>query len=268
VSLCTGQLCFYDIDTPVTLARLAADDREYIARRQLPLFDIYFSFTGGPMLERLEKQHGVRRAEPLYCSVDVGMHRDTSEPKLWNLGYLGTYSADRQPALERLLLEVARQLPRGRFVVAGPLYPADIRWPANVERIDHLAPADHASFYARQKFTLNITRSDMITAGWSPSVRLFEAAACGTPIITDRWPGLDEFFPDGKAIRTASSTTEVIEILGMSSRARTAMAAEAHARAVSRHSGIARARELANCLGHADPRPAKGSKPELIDHVV
>jgi spore maturation protein CgeB len=40
----------------------------------------------------------------------------------------------------------------------------------------------------------------MRRAGWSPSVRLFEAAACGVPIVTDAWPGLAEFFAPGLEI--------------------------------------------------------------------
>jgi spore maturation protein CgeB len=97
-------------------------------------------------------------------------------PKKWELSYLGTYSPDRQPTLETLLIEPARRMPDRRFVVAGPQYPAEIEWPDNVERIEHLPPSEHAEFYAASRFTLNVTRADMIAAGWSPSVRLFEAA--------------------------------------------------------------------------------------------
>ena len=56
-----------------------------------------------------------------------------------------------------------------------------VSFPANVQRITHLAPRAHRRFYNRLRFTLNITRRDMVQAGYSPSVRLFEAAACGPP---------------------------------------------------------------------------------------
>ena len=104
----------------------------------------------------------------------------------------GTYSPDRQSALDQLLVTPARDLPGERFCVAGSMFPASVSWPQNVERIEHLAPGDHRAFYNRQKFTLNLTRSQMIRTGYSPSVRLFDAAACGTPIITDNWPGLED----------------------------------------------------------------------------
>ncbi|GGA74909.1 glycosyl transferase [Nitratireductor aestuarii] len=246
VPLCTGSFCFYDIDTPVTLAKLRALDFEYLADHQIPLFDIYFSFTGGPTLERLETEFCARRAEALYCSVDESRYAPQAEEKIWDLGYLGTYSVDRQPTLERLLIEVARRMPDRRFVVAGPQYPTDMELPANVDRIEHLPPTEHASFYSRQRFTLNVTRADMIAAGWSPSVRLFEAAACGCPVISDRWPGLEDLFPFGRAIEVADTTEDVCAILARDDAE--AIAEQARKIVLASHTGEARARELVAAL--------------------
>lgn len=251
------QLCFYDIDTPVTLARLERGDEDYLARRQIPRFDIYFSFSGGRVLDRLERDWGARRAEALYCSVDGRRYRPTGEAQVWDLGYLGTYSPDRQVRLDELLIEPARALPDRRFVVAGPQYPADIDWPANVERIEHLPPEDHASFYSRQRFTLNVTRDDMIAAGWSPSVRLFEAAACAAPVISDAWPGLTDLFPDGGAIIVAGCSADVIAALQQPKGTARAIGAQAQ-RIVGRvHTGDARARELVRALSTDASAPAE-----------
>jgi spore maturation protein CgeB len=215
----------------------------------MPIFDIYFSFSGGPILRNLVQEFGARCAEALYCSVDADAYAPTGEPVEWALGYLGTYSADRQPTLERLLIEPARQLPEERFVVAGPMYPDNISWPANVERIEHVPPQQHASFYSRQRFTLNVTRADMIAVGWSPSVRLFEAAAAGTPIISDVWPGLTDLLPAPQAIRLAVDTEHVIETLtGTTPEHRQAIARTARQIVLRNHTGIARARELEAAL--------------------
>ena len=208
-----GVVGFYDIDTPVTLAKLARGDFEYISPRCIPGYDVYLSFTGGPTLEYIEDRYGSPAARPLYCSVDPSRYRPTGTPKRWDLSYLGTYSDDRQPTLEALLLEPARALPNHRFVVAGPLYPDDIAWPDNVERIAHLPPSEHADFYSASRSTLNVTRADMIAAGWAPSVRLFEAAACATPIISDVWRGLDEIFASDREIVMARTTDQVIAAL-------------------------------------------------------
>jgi spore maturation protein CgeB len=248
-ALTPKRLCFYDIDTPVTLAKLDRGDEEYLALEQIPVFDVYFSFSGGEVLTRLERAYGARHAIDLYCSVDAERYCNTGEGFEWDLGYLGTYSPDRQPSLERLLIEPARALPHLRFVVAGPQYPSTIEWPANVERIEHLPPQDHPSFYSRQRFTLNVTRADMIAAGWSPSVRLFEAAACGTPIISDEWRGLSELLPEGEAICIARSSDDVVAVLTqMDEQHRMTMSRAAHTRVMQSHTGSARALHLVSAL--------------------
>lgn len=182
-----GLTSFYDIDTPVTLARLERGDCEYLSRDLIPRFDLYLSFTGGPTVDLLEYEYGAPAARPLYCSVDPGLYFPNRTTQKWDLAYLGTYSFDRQPTLEPLLLTPACMLPQMQFAVAGPQYPAAVSWPANLQRIKHLPPPDHCAFYNAPRFTLNVTRADMRAAGFSPSVRLFEAAACATPIISDCW---------------------------------------------------------------------------------
>ncbi len=208
-----GLTAFYDIDTPVTLARLVRGDCEYLSEELVPAYDLYLSFTGGPILRHIEAALGARKARPLYCSVDEELYRPEAREPLWDLGYLGTYSDDRQPTVDRLLLEPARRWPEGRFAVAGPQYPRDLRWPKNVARMEHLAPPQHASFYGAQRFTLNATRRDMVKAGWSPSVRLFEAGACATPVVSDRWEGLEAFFEPGREILVAASPEETLRIV-------------------------------------------------------
>jgi spore maturation protein CgeB len=212
-SIATGIVAFYDIDTPVTLAGLARGDCPYLNAALIPALDLYLSFTGGPALHLLEKRYRARAARVLYCSVDLGYYRPVPAEPVWDLGYLGTYSADRQATLDALMCQPARQWPGGGFAVAGPLYPAQLSWPLNVDRIEHIAPDRHGWFYSRQRFTLNITRADMVRMGYSPSVRLFEAAACGTPIISDWWPGLDAVFVAGEHILVARSGEEVLSYL-------------------------------------------------------
>ena len=240
-----GVTAFYDIDTPVTVARLERGDTEYLSAAIVPGFDLYLSFTGGPILDRLEREFGAKRARVLYCSVDPDGYFPELGPARWDLGYLGTYSADRQPTLERLLIEPARHLPRASFIVAGPQYPEEIGWPANVQRMDHLPPTGHRTFYNAQRFTLNVTRADMVAAGWSPSVRLFEAAACGTPIISDPWDGLETLFKPGEEILIAAHAEQVARWLRdtPASRAR-AIGRASRRRVLASHTGVRRAMEL------------------------
>ena len=239
---------FYDIDTPVTLAKLARGECDYLSREGIERYDLYLSFSGGPTLERLEAM-GSPRARALYCSVDPTLYFPTDVPRTVDLGYLGTYSDDRQPTLEQLLIEPAHALPEMRFQVAGPQYPSQIQWPANVSRLEHLPPGEHRGFYNSCRWTLNVTRSDMIAAGWSPSVRLFEAAACGVPIVSDFWEGLSEFFPLEKEIWVARNVREAVSILrDVSENERQQTARAARARVLSAHTAAHRARELEEFL--------------------
>jgi spore maturation protein CgeB len=237
-----GLVAFYDIDTPVTLAALDSGSCEYLTAALVPGFDIYLSFTGGPALRRIEHRFGAPAARALYCSVDPDCHRPQRVAAEWDLGYLGTYSADRQPSLERLICAPARRWPDGRFAVAGSLYPPGLSWPANLQRIEHLAPDRHADFYARQRFTLNVTRADMIRCGYSPSVRLFEAASCGVPVISDWWPGLDQFFEPGAEILIANDADEVLRKLrDLSEAERLRLANAARKRVLACHTAEHRA---------------------------
>jgi spore maturation protein CgeB len=250
----TGVTAFYDIDTPVTLGKLARGDHEYVSPDLIPGYGLYLSFTGGPTLGRIERDYGSPAARALYCSVDPDLYPRLDHPHRWDLSYLGTYSPDRQPVLDRLLLEPARLCPDLRFVVAGPQYPDDIAWPANVERLPHVGPADHPEFYAASRYTLNVTRADMVAAGWSPSVRLFEAASCGAPIVSDRWSGIEDVLRPGEDVLIAESAAEIVSILrGQPEQARRQLAAAGRARVLSEHTAAHRAEALERYLLKARP---------------
>jgi spore maturation protein CgeB len=240
-----GVTAFYDIDTPVTLAGLAQGRTDYLTPSLIPRFNLYLSFTGGPTLDLLERRYGSPCARALYCTADADLHAPIEIQQEFALGYLGTYSRDRQPALQQLLIEPARQLKSERFVVAGAQYPAAARFPKNVTRIEHAPPSEHPLFYARQRFTLNVTRADMVAAGYSPSVRLFEAAACAVPVISDRWPGLETFFAPGQEILIADGADEVIAILqDLPEPRRREIGQAARRRFLTHHSPAQRARDL------------------------
>jgi spore maturation protein CgeB len=244
-----GLTAFYDIDTPITVAALERGDCEYLSAALVPQYDLYLSFTGGPMLEQIERAHGSPCARPLYCSFDPECYFPEAAAPRWDLGYMGTYSEDRQPGLERLCLDAARQSPETRVVVAGPGYPASIAWPANADRIAHLPPPEHQRFYTSLRFALNLTRADMARAGYSPSIRLFEAAGCGTAIITDDWPGLSSFFMPGVEVVVARTTADTLGYLhDLPDDERAAVGARGLARVRAEHTAAHRAEELEGYL--------------------
>jgi spore maturation protein CgeB len=253
---------FYDIDTPITVAGLRVQGRtEYLDARQVPNFDVYFSFTGGPILHELEERFGARRAVPLYCSFDPLQYRRFGVNRRFacDLSYMGTYAPDRQPKINELLCRPALLMPEKSFVVAGPQYPSTICWPGNVKRIKHLNPCWHAKFYSSSRFTLNVTRRDMVMAGYSPSVRLFEAAACGAAIISDNWPGLDSFFLPGEEMLLAAGPEDVVHYLReLSDEEVGRIGNRAQDRALAEHNSRQRAiefeREVESAYSHQENR--------------
>jgi spore maturation protein CgeB len=268
---------FYDIDTPITFASLRAGGAEYLKPQQIAGFDLYFSFTGGPLLQELEAKFGAKRAVPLYCSFDPDSCRLCSARLLYrsDLSYMGTYAPDRQPKLEEFFCQPARSLPEKKFLIAGPQYPPQIRWPKNVRHIIHLEPKLHAPFFSSSRLTLNLTRDEMVSAGYSPSVRLFEAAGCGATIISDRWPGIERFFAPGKEILLPDSSDDVVRYVSeMDDSEIRRIGRQAQERVLAEYSSAQRASEfeeyigsvaakrsrfqatcLAGDIGHTFPRP-------------
>ncbi|MGI8598510.1 MAG: CgeB family protein [Chitinophagaceae bacterium] len=252
VEIADGITAFYDIDTPVTLTKIENDNFEYLHPDLIRKYQIYLSFTGGPTLKTLQKFYGSPMARPFYCSFDPELYFPEEVQKKWDLGYLGTYSVDRQKPLEDLMLTAAKNLPEKKFSVAGSQYPEDIQWPTNVDRIEHLPPSEHRLYYNQQKFTMNITRADMIKAGYSPSVRLFEAAACATPIISDYWDGIESIFEIDTEILISRSQEETISYLSTLNNVEVkAIGERAREKVLKEHTAAHRAIELENYYNEA-----------------
>jgi spore maturation protein CgeB len=274
LSIAKGTTAFYDIDTPVTLAKLAEGCREYVTPELIRRYRLYLSFTGGPVLRLIENRYGSPMARALYCSVDTELYRPEPRPCRWDLGYLGTYSDDRQPVLDSLLLEPARQWKAGQFAVVGPMYPKEIRWPANVDRNYHLSPREHPQFYGSQRFTLNVTRDAMKQAGYSPSVRLFEAGACAAPVISDWWEGLDSLFEIGKEVLISSNSEDTLRYLRDCPDAeRSALGEAARLRILAEHTPCQRAAQLDSYLkevydNFSSHQARRNGRKRQVDHGV
>jgi spore maturation protein CgeB len=257
---------FYDLDTPITLQQMESGAGcGYLRRQQVPAFDLYLSFTGGGILDELESAYGARRAEALYGCVDPEVHRPVAvrEDFRCALSYVGTYAADRQQTLDELFLAPARYAPEKTFSLAGSLYPWQWQWPANVRRVEHVAPAEHAALYCSSQATLNITRAGMARWGWCPSGRFFEAAACGTPVISDYFAGLETFFAPGEEIVLARSGSDVLTALEAPAML-AQMAQRARTRTLDEHTGEQRAEQLLGYLSERGPARETQSRPAEV----
>jgi spore maturation protein CgeB len=245
---------FYDLDTPVTFSRLnAGESVGYIGENGLANFDLVLSYTGGAALKELGTRLGAPRVAPLYGSVDPAEHRPVAPVPAYraDLSYLGTYAADRQAALDELLLEPARRDSSRRFVIGGAKYPTEFPWTPNIFFVQHLPPAEHPAFFCSSRLTLNVTRQAMAEMGWCPSGRLFEAAACGVPILSDQWAGLDEFFEAGREILLGTSAADALAALELEDAELQRIAHAARERVLAEHTAAHRAIDLEQALDGA-----------------
>ncbi|HJS90737.1 MAG TPA: glycosyltransferase [Steroidobacteraceae bacterium] len=245
---------FYDLDTPVTLARLEAGESvEYVPEEGLRQFDLVLSYTGGAALEALRSRLGARRVAALYGHVDPQAHRRAPPDERFSadLSYLGTYACDRQQTLEALFVEPARRRPARRFVLGGSGYPPDFPWAGNIWFVQHVAPPEHPPFYSSSRLTLNVTRRDMARMGFCPSGRLFEAAACATPVLSDTWEGIDRFFTPGKEILLAGSAEEATAALDLPAEELARIGRAARERALDEHTSDCRAVQMLSLLDGA-----------------
>ena len=242
---------FYDLDTPITLERLSQDGSvSYIPSSGLSPFDLVLSYTGGDALGELKQRLGARAVAPLYGCADPEIHKPVSDDSNYasDLSYLGTYAADRQTALEHLFLEPARRSPRKKFLIGGAQYPENFPWSENVWFVHHVPPGHHPAFYSSSSLTLSVTRAPMAHLGFCPSGRLFEAAACGTPVISDYWQGLESFFEPGREILVAETPSDVTEALARDDRDLQQIGAAAQERVLDQHTAFHRAQEFLRLL--------------------
>ncbi|WP_414473068.1 glycosyltransferase [Microvirga sp. M2] len=245
---------FYDLDTPVTLSKLQArEPMNYVGSRALSEFDLVLSYTGGGALDRLRSELGAQRVAPLYGHVDPDVHRPVAPMAHYgsDLSYLGTYAADRQAALQRLFIDSAARRPKQRFLIGGAQYPDDFPWQPNIHFVRHLPPAEHPAFFSSSRLTLNVTRQAMAEMGWCPSGRLFEASACGVPLLSDDWEGLDRFFDPGREILIAKTTGDAVAALDLSDAELGRIARASRERTMAEHTSEHRARELEALLAGA-----------------
>jgi spore maturation protein CgeB len=246
-----GARVFYDLDTPVTLEQLRKGEAvPYLPSRGLGDFDLVLSYTGGPALDELKHRLGARRVRPLYGSVDPSVHYPVAQVDRYraDLSYLGTYAEDRQSALSRFFIEPARRKPHRRFLIGGAKYPPAFPWSDNIFFVRHLPPSEHSAFYCSSRLTLNVTRGPMAQMGYCPSGRLFEAAACGAAVLSDSWPGLEDFFEPGSELLVAQSTGDVLDALELADEQLAAMGQAARERVLSDHTADRRAAQLVAAL--------------------
>lgn len=243
--------CFYDLDTPITLDRLERGlPVGYIGPRGLRDFDLTLSYSGGESLHKLRSMLGARCVFPLYGSVDPDTHFPAPPDEIYraDLSYLGTFAAERQKRLEQLFVDPAKQMPDQRFLIGGSMYDDTFPWQQNIFFLSHVPVAEHSTFYSSTRLNLSVTRAAMASNGYCPSARLFEAAACACPTISDPWDGLDRFFEPGSQILVAETAEDTKAALNLSRAELCKIGNAARERTLDEHTAGVRAKELESIL--------------------
>lgn len=202
-------------------------------------FDLYLAAAPERLLAEFEAEQGIRRARTLYASFDPRAFYFQDMPSFWDLGA----SAEHD-----FLVETAKLWPEGRFVIAqngGPVASripgSALGFPKNIQRIPFPSPEERCGFFNQQRFHLS---SDLC-----PTASFFEAAACGTPLITPYWRGLEHFLEIGSEVLIADSADQVVAFLTeLPEERRLEISSRARSRFLRHHSSPQRAGEFERYL--------------------
>ncbi|OAV44481.1 glycosyltransferase [Lewinella sp. 4G2] len=242
-----GKSIYYDTDLSRTVASLSAAQKmgDCLSCRTIVNFNLYLSTTGGPALDKLARENGLKCARPLYESIDPFDFYRTDATKTYELGFIGNYKEDRKETLGALLFEPAEYTPARNFALAGSGYPERSHWPSNLTYLEHLPASNLVDFYNRQLCTLVISRADRQEMGYTPTRRLLAAAACGVPVLTRHWEGLSSFLEPDREIYTVEDRQSVLDVLyGTDEGRRRKMGTKARERILGEHTIAHRAQEL------------------------
>jgi spore maturation protein CgeB len=245
-----AMIALWDVDAPATLESIAADPRNHL-RQAIPRYDLVLTYGGGQPVVSGYLRLGARQCVPVYNGVDPHTHFPTPERSAFacDLSFLGNRMPDREARVEEFFLVPASRLPNRKFLLGGSGWDTK-QLPANVSLAGHVGTADHNAFFCSSLATLNINRDSMARFGFSPPTRIFEAAGCGSCVVSDAWPGIEEFFEPNREILVAHGGEGVAALLEeLSPPDARHIGLAARRRALAEHTYGARARQVARILG-------------------
>jgi spore maturation protein CgeB len=253
-----SQIAFWDVDAPATLARVEADPGD-LFRRHIPAYDFVFTYGGGPEVVDRYCRLGAANCYPIYNALDPETHYPVAaDPAIeCDLIFIGNRLPDRERRVEEFFLRPAELAPELQFGLggegwAGKLLPNNVRW------LGHIATSDHNRLNCSARMVLNVNRESMAAVGFSPPTRVFEAAGAGACLITDQWPGIEEFFTPGREILIAESGEDVVNHLRRFSREEAEeIGASMRRRALAGHCYRLRVRQVEAVLTRASSQPVK-----------
>ncbi|MFZ5676394.1 MAG: CgeB family protein [Pseudomonadota bacterium] len=204
---------FWDVDAPATLAQLQQEP-DHPLHRAFGKLDLVLTYGGGTMVSEAYRALGARDCIPVYNALDPHSHHPAAPDSRFaaELGFLGNRLPDREERVREFFFAPAAILSDSSFVLGGSGWD-DSERPANIRYVGHVGTCHHNAFNASAKAVLNVSRESMARNGFSPATRIFEAAGAGACLISDTWPGVEEFLKPDREILLARDGRDVAEIL-------------------------------------------------------
>ena len=248
-------VAYWDVDAPATLERVAGDPLDPF-RADVPRYDVVFTYGGGPRVREGYARLGARACVPIHNGLDPEEHHPVAPRARFaaDLAFLGNRLSDREARVHEFLFAPARALPHRVFTLGGSGWDG-AELPTNVAALGHLGTADHNAFHCSALAVLSVNRDSMARFGWSPATRVFEATGAGACLISDAWPGMEDFFEPGEEVLLAADGDGVVaELEGLAPERAARIGRRARARALAHHTYDARAAEVEAVLAN---RPAR-----------
>jgi spore maturation protein CgeB len=240
-----AQAVFWDVDAPATLDRITKNPSDPF-RALVPKYDVIFTYGGGPPIVRGYERVGARRCTPIYNALDPDTHFPTAPDDRFeaDLSLLANRLPDREARVQEFFVKAARMLPKSSFVLGGNGW-APNQVPPNVKLVGHVYTADHNAFNASARLVLNVARDSMVSCGYSPATRVFEAAGAAACLITDAWEGVDTFLAPGAEILVANGGEDVARFVrDVTPESARAIGEAARKRIVAHHTYAHRAKDV------------------------
>ena len=204
---------FWDVDAPATLDRVLSNTADAF-RPAIGNYDAIFTYGGGQRVIETYRSLGARACVPIYNAVDPNTHFPVdSQPALeCCLAFQGNRLPDREKRVDEFFFYPASSVPEEAFILGGSGWD-DKAKPSNVRYVGHVSTQLHNAFNSSAKFVLNINRDSMVSYGFSPPTRVFEAAASAACLISDAWQGIEMFLEPDREILIARDGAQVAEMI-------------------------------------------------------
>ena len=222
-----------------------------ISQLNIPAFDGVLAF-GDAIRQIYLQAFDARRAWTFHEAADTVRFHPHADEQGNEVNWIGNWGDDeRTRELEKFLIEPLAALRQVRAAVYGVRYPQrakDRLAQAGIEYSGYLPNLSAPRVYARSALTVHVPRR-CYTNGLSgiPTIRMFEAFACGVPLVCSPWPDLENLFrpnQDFICVPDGSAMTAEIAYLLKDDLARRQLSSQALETIQKRHTCLHRARQF------------------------